>query len=438
MSKGPRVVMPPGLSSLLVGLALLLGPGCEKSEAARRSDFERDLELGKVDETGKRVRVAERMRPKKIPSRPPERWLESTGLPPVTLQGNWGSPLDLGVAFPAPQSTLLEDGSFLLTGGRTGNPLGSKALLFNPASGALRPLAMEVPLPPGSHIALKLPDGSVFLIKTGAGIPSTARVIPWENRVDSLPAPLPTRTAEECRGTLLPDGRVLLFMAGYDAEQKPCAQVYDPKDRQWRLTEPPPFFPARGVLTWLGEGRLLITGGWDAQKGGNLHQAMIFDPQTGHFKETGPMHSTRRNHTATLLPTGHVLIAGGYDTNQELDTTELFDPVARTFHPGPKLPFPLARHGARLLGSGNLLLSSGSALLLLDGHTLQLQILKNPEAIVPDASGTDLEHAADVWRENAALALDSTGTPWLFGGTRLKVGQYGLEDMTSRTALSLH
>lgn len=420
--------------SFLATLIAFNQVGCEPRAAARRSNLEQDLELGRVDEAGTAIREPGPYRPRRTPRREPQNWLESAGLPGATLTGTWSEFLDLGTAFPAPQALRLRDGSILVTGGRAQDPSQSGAFRFYPSTRGLASVPATINAPHGHHATLELEDGSVLFVKGNKAL----RYLPDEGRTEVLPHP-PGHAAEEPRATLLPDGQVLLLNNYSNKNHQPCALVYDPRDKQWRITDPLPFVPARGTLTWLGEGRLLICGGWDASRGGNLAHAVVFDPGNGHFKGVSPMGTSRRNHTATLLPTGLVLVAGGYNDQKELDSTEIFDPSSRQFRPGPSLPFPMARHAARLLGSGELLLTSGSATVIVDGYSLKTRALRQPDPIIPGQSETAEPGGISMaWRENAALVLDSEGKPWLFGGTALQIGTHGLEGSSARTGAALH
>ncbi len=89
------------------------------------------------------------------------------------------------------------------------------------------------------------------------------------------------------------------------------------------------------------------------------------------FTPTGNMNVARILHTATLLGQGgkdnriKVLIAGGgggtvtvpFPTN----TTEIYDPLDRTFTPGPNLSVERGEHEAILLQDGTVLISGGVA-----------------------------------------------------------------------------
>ncbi len=411
----------------------VLGLAC-RSEADQRSDFERDLEAGRVDEANRTVGRPSVYRGKAVPKGPASRWLEcAKDEDHPGLVGTWGNPKDLGVAFPAPQVTQLADGTLLVTGGRNPEGRGSLAVGIATSYGAARVFG-PMPMEAGPHLAFPSKDGSVFLGQAQGGGFRLLRLWPETGRWEALPSPRSGWAPDEARGALLPDGRVLMLVATRDPKGRTCAQVFDPVGLEWSITKPLPFLPSRGTVTWLGEGRLLLCGGWDAEQGGNLDRALIFDPGKGWFRHAGSMGTSRRNHTATLLPTGLVLVAGGYDATQELATTEIFDPATRSFRAGPSLPFPMARHAARLLKSGQVLLTAGAATVVVDGWTLEVRTLRSPEAI----GVAEPSDALSVWRENPALAVDVFGTPWMFGGTGLRVGSRSLDGQAAQTAAPLH
>jgi len=86
-----------------------------------------------------------------------------------------------------------------------------------------------------------------------------------------------------------------------------------------------------------------------------------------HLEPVAPMAETRASHTATLLPDGKVLVAGGFrkaaDGRTQLysATSELYDPAARRFGPGPRLATARAGHTASLLTDGSVLVAGGWA-----------------------------------------------------------------------------
>jgi len=89
------------------------------------------------------------------------------------------------------------------------------------------------------------------------------------------------------------------------------------------------------TATRLGDGRVLVVGGWDTTSTVPLTSAEIFDPTlnsgAGAFSATGSLNTARASQTATLLADGKVLIAGGNDGTSNLSSAEIFDPAGGTF-----------------------------------------------------------------------------------------------------------
>src|SRR5439155_2991382 len=77
--------------------------------------------------------------------------------------------------------------------------------------------------------------------------------------------------------------------------------------------------------------------------------------------------SPRVGHTATVLSSGQILVAGGRSDAQGaniLDTTEVYDPLAKTFTAGPKLSQKRTDHVAASFGPAGaerVLIVSGAA-----------------------------------------------------------------------------
>jgi hypothetical protein len=86
----------------------------------------------------------------------------------------------------------------------------------------------------------------------------------------------------------------------------------------------------------------------------------LFDPISRTFRRSGDMRTLRAgDHTATLLPTGKVLIAGGWAGNTPTAEAELYDPSSRTFAPTGAMTVRRAGQTATLLPSGKVLFVGG-------------------------------------------------------------------------------
>lgn len=64
-------------------------------------------------------------------------------------------------------------------------------------------------------------------------------------------------------------------------------------------------------------------------------------------------------HTATLLADGRVLITGGFDASGVVRLTEFFDPATRSFSPGPSMVYPRGGHRALRLRNGSVVITGG-------------------------------------------------------------------------------
>src|SRR3546814_17344433 len=82
------------------------------------------------------------------------------------------------------------------------------------------------------------------------------------------------------------------------------------------------------------DGRVLVVGG--GTNTGFSHTTELFDPVTRTWATTGGLFSFRYGHTATLLTTGRVLVAGGSKNAPRpphtFDTCALYDPDAGQWH----------------------------------------------------------------------------------------------------------
>lgn len=165
---------------------------------------------------------------------------------------------------------------------------------------------------------------------------------------------------------------------------------------------------AGSVATLLADGRVLVTGGFDAS--GDLATAEIFDPSSSQFVRAANMTAThnhhtatslpdgqvlilgdsaelfdgsrfiaiagfnRHSHTATLLNDGNVLITGGLTGDSVLADALLFHPATRTFENIGNLTTPRFHHGAALLPDGRVLIAGGYSTNDKHGFTVSAEI----------------------------------------------------------------
>src|SRR4030095_6785650 len=118
------------------------------------------------------------------------------------------------------------------------------------------------------------------------------------------------------------------------------------------------------TATALSDGRVLITGGHDAD-GNIVAVSEIFDPETQSSTASASLNTARFDHTATRLADGRVLVAGGTGANSPLSSAEIFDPAnaeAGFQAVGQAMTAARTRHSATLLNNGNVLIAGGDTM----------------------------------------------------------------------------
>jgi Kelch motif/Galactose oxidase, central domain len=219
---------------------------------------------------------------------------------------------------------------------------------------------------------LSLSNGKVILaggiLSAGRNTAASAEVEVYDPGKDTwaqlAPMPVPQYSAT---AVLLADGSVLVA-GGYSgigansfSAPPPSlimdAVLFDPAKNTWAKVAPMPFAETGATATVLGDGRILLAGGRDAN--GALQRAAIFDPSNRLWALTAPMRTARYGAAAVLLKNGKVLVAGGVaGPGQTLNDAELYDPKTSTWSSAGTMS--IARSPAALrLPDGRVLLAGG-------------------------------------------------------------------------------
>ncbi|WP_104106187.1 kelch repeat-containing protein [Nocardioides sp. 616] len=160
----------------------------------------------------------------------------------------------------------------------------------------------------------------------------------------------------------------------------------------------------------LGDGRVLVVGGFAGEGQPPLRSAEVFDPASGQWTRTGSLAQGRGGHAAALLGDGRVLVAGGWVApSTYTDTTEIFDPGTGQFVPGPRLP-----QAADGLAAASL--ADGCALVV--GGQVSSQIASGQAVtICPGGTVSRVESLATARFKHGVVVLES-GQVLVVGGTR--------------------
>ncbi len=263
---------------------------------------------------------------------------------------------------------MLPDGKVLIAGGVSDTALVDFGELFDPASGTFQKTGTLL-APRRASVATLLGNGKVLIAggNNGSDLASCELYDPSTGMFVATGAMVSPRQGHTA--TLLMDGRVLLVGGGVFTVPPGfvTAEIYDPATGLSAAAGPLSQRRDSHSATRLLDGRVLIAGGEgtanpsSAQE--DLNTTEIFDPARGTFALSGYLATQRLLHSATLLSDGRVLIAGGMNhlaTATFLDSAELFDPVSGTFMNGGTLVNVRSGHQAATLASGKVLLVGGS------------------------------------------------------------------------------
>ncbi|NNE45119.1 MAG: hypothetical protein HKN37_00505 [Rhodothermales bacterium] len=267
-------------------------------------------------------------------------------------------------------STLLADGSVLITGGfaqdRESDPFATVEI-FDAERNAFKS-GGKMTMGRQSHSASVLPVGTVLIVGGyGAGAMSTSEIYdPGTNASEPAAKPVTGRAAH--RATELLDGRILITGGNGEAGSVlSSVEAYDPTAGEFRqvgsLTSP----RVGHTQTLLDGGSVLIVGGTSGWRNATkiLATAEVFDPAKNTSVSVGEMNTPRYKHAAVRLADGRVLVVGGSNENDfrgRYDTAEIYDPSTRTFTETNRLKsarFKLRTAVARL-ADGLVLIAGGS------------------------------------------------------------------------------
>jgi YD repeat-containing protein len=316
-------------------------------------------------------------------------------------------------------ATLLNNGQVLIVGGTNQNTLNLEgtAEIYNPTThrftttGSLNTLR-------SSFTATLLANGMVLI---AGGYDSNLNVLSSAELYNPATGTfayagnlLVARAAHDA--TLLTNGTVLITggltgsqTLGYDTIAS--AELYDPATGLFRPTGTMNDTRSGHTATLLGNGQVLVAGGYSASGGvdPDLATAELYNPASGTFTLTGNMNSTRIGSTATILDNGKVLLVGGFvhgAASYFVGAAELYDSSTGTFSPTGVMNIPREVQTATLLNNGTVLIAGGQG----RGDTTTAE-LYDPVAGLFSVTGhtdTHLIEAAVRLNDGTVLAIEGT------------------------------
>ncbi len=286
-------------------------------------------------------------------------------------------------------ASVLADGRVLVAGGNNGFTLGS-AELYQPASNTWT-AAGSLGTARYYHTASVLADGRVLATGGDGENGRVGRLASAEIYDPASDTWTPTGSLTTARdfhtATVLGNGKVLVA-GGNDADGVlASAELYDPANNTWTVAGSLATAREYHTANVLADGKVLVTGGNDGN-GGLLASAELYDPVSNTWTAVGNLLSPRSQHTATVLADGRVLVVAGSAYGPPRRTAELYDPATRTWTAAGSLSASGYRylHTASLLADGRVLVAGGS------GNSLAI------------SSAELYDPATNVWTEAGTLA----------------------------------
>jgi hypothetical protein len=250
-----------------------------------------------------------------------------------------------------PQLVALPDGAAMVLGGVNEQDEGfSSTKVYSPSDRLWSPGPLMIRA--GVNAAVALTDGTVIAVvgeETEVLDPGAAA---WRR---STPPP-PKLFVE--RLLLLADGEVLAVGSNDNEDRDPVYLTFDPDRETW--TPIAAASSSRNDVIALDDGSILVVGSGDDGIG-----VERYDRATDRWVSGAPMATGRYLSQVTPLNDGRVMVAGGIViqsgvVDEEVtDTTEIHDPAADTWTPGPPLLAPRERGHAMTLPDGSVLVYGG-------------------------------------------------------------------------------
>jgi N-acetylneuraminic acid mutarotase len=264
------------------------------------------------------------------------------------------------------RAVRLASGAVLAVGGSAAGASTGSAERYDPATGTWSATG-SLATPRSGHTVTLLADGNVLAVGGNNFQAGSGNVTESVERYDaaagtwsaaaSLPAARMSHAAER-----LGNGKVLV-VGGYSPDTNTAlatALLYDPATNTWTAAASMPQARLGPTATLLASGEVLVVGGAPEPFMPGLASAVIYDPATNTWRAGGDLANERSGHSATLLPSGKVLVVAGFGMFSPAPrSAELYDPATNTWTEQPTLGTFRFEHTATALASGEVLVAGG-------------------------------------------------------------------------------
>jgi hypothetical protein len=269
--------------------------------------------------------------------------------------GAFQNTASMSVAREGHTATLLRDGRVLVAGGSSnGTVTIDSAEIYDPTAGQWIS-AGHMTVPREAHVAVLLGSGKVLIAGGGRGGMPGGYISYQNGEIFDPTTGRFTAIADHMRSdrvgaaaVLLDTGKALIIggksgkvLYGPGARNiasftpLDTSEFFDPESMTFLPAAPMRVPHYLGTATLLGNGHVLVVGGWRMQ--GNVIVGMMdaeeFTPgMPGEYASVGPLHVGRLLNSATLLPDGDVMVAGGVDQNGKVTSSvSFYTPSRRLF-----------------------------------------------------------------------------------------------------------
>lgn len=224
---------------------------------------------------------------------------------------------------------------------------------------------MQLAAPRHGHVATRLANGSVLVAGGQTTNPVTTSVEVATAEVWSQGAWATTGSLAMSRDAAatatLSNGDILVSggLTNQGMDVLGSAEIYSPQTGLWRGTGQLAVPRAGHTATEIGDGTVLVSAGYD-NSGDHFTEAELFDGSA--FRPAGKINQTRYFHTAVALGGGRVLVGGGTDPmsgalgSVELYTAGIGWSTAASLAP---MRTPRTLHASATLPNGEVLFAGG-------------------------------------------------------------------------------